>query len=92
MLRQPAERERRERETSERLARFRGNMCDEDFATLVSEVVRVRDRAEGRSPTYPWDRLSLTAPTEPVLAPIIQMRLYAQLKGAGSVPVLVVTA
>jgi hypothetical protein len=82
MLRQLAELERRERETSERLARFRGNMCDEDFATLVSEVVRVRDRAEGRSLTYPWDRLSLNPPTEPVLDPIIQEWLEAQLQGA----------
>jgi hypothetical protein len=82
MLRQVGELDRRERETSERLTRFRGNMCDEDFAALVSEVVRVRDRAEGRSPTYPWDRLSLDPLTEPMFGPIIQKWLGGKSKGA----------
>ena len=38
----------RECATAARLARFRGNMSDSDFAHLVSEVLRVSDIAEGR--------------------------------------------
>ena len=44
---------------AERLSRFRGEMCDEDFAQLVRDVVRVRDKGEGRAPMYSWDMPSL---------------------------------
>jgi hypothetical protein len=50
---------------AERLSPFRGEMCDEDFAQLVRDVVRVRDNAEGRGPMYPWDRQSVTFPMPP---------------------------
>ena len=38
----------RERATVTRLGRFRGGMCDLDFAQLVSDVLRVGDKSEGR--------------------------------------------
>jgi hypothetical protein len=50
---------------AERLSPYRGEMCDEDFAQLVMDVVRVRESAEGRGPTYPWDRLSVSFPPLP---------------------------
>jgi hypothetical protein len=56
---------RRVRAATERLSRFRGEMCDEDFAQLVTDVVRVRDKGEGRGPIYPWDRLSVPFPLPP---------------------------
>lgn len=65
MPRQIEELARRVGAAAERLARFRGEMCDEDFAQLVKEVVRVRDKAEGRGPIYPWDRLSVLFPALP---------------------------
>ena len=37
----------RERATADRLRRFRGEMCDVDFAQLVSDVLRLRDKADG---------------------------------------------
>ncbi|MEA2764819.1 MAG: hypothetical protein QOK07_1223 [Gemmatimonadaceae bacterium] len=48
-----------------RLSPFRGEMCDDDFAQLVKDVVRIRDNAEGRAPMYPWDRLSVSFPPLP---------------------------
>jgi hypothetical protein len=39
--------ESRERATADRLGRFRGDMCDVDFAQLVSDVLRLRDKADG---------------------------------------------
>jgi hypothetical protein len=80
MLRHLEELGLRERAASERLARFRGDMCDVDFATLVKEVVRLRDKVEGRVPMYPWDRPSVNLPTQPALVPIIQKWLDAQSK------------
>jgi hypothetical protein len=53
------------RAANERLSPFRGNMCDEDFTELVKDVVRVRDRCEGRAPTYPWDLPNLPFPPLP---------------------------
>jgi hypothetical protein len=63
MPRQIEELARRVSAAAERLSHFRGDMCDEDFAELVRDVVRVRDNAEGRGPKYPWDRLSVNFPT-----------------------------
>lgn len=40
--------ELRKRATAVRLLPFRGGMCDLDFAQLVNDVVRVRDKSEGR--------------------------------------------
>jgi len=35
------------RATADQLERFRGEMCDGDFAQLVSDVLRLRDKADG---------------------------------------------
>jgi hypothetical protein len=51
MLRPAEELDRRQRATTERLSRFRGEMCDADFAQLVKDVVRVRDKSDGRTPS-----------------------------------------
>ncbi|HEV7595324.1 MAG TPA: hypothetical protein VGO33_10020 [Gemmatimonadaceae bacterium] len=56
---------RRLRAATERLSPFRGEMCDEDFAQLVRDVVRVRDKSEGRGPMYSWDMPSLPFPALP---------------------------
>jgi len=43
----------RERATADRLTRFRGEMCDLDFAHLVSEVLRLQDKREERPTKVP---------------------------------------
>jgi hypothetical protein len=67
MARLGEERDRREHAAAERLSRFRGDMCDQDFAALVREVVRVHDKVEGRAPMYPWDGLTVNPSMEPEL-------------------------
>lgn len=45
----------RELATAQRLGRFRGTMCDVDFAQLVKDVLRLRDKSDGRSAVTPFD-------------------------------------
>lgn len=45
----------RELATAKRLARFRGTMCDVDFAQLVKDVLRIRDKSDGRFAVKPFD-------------------------------------
>lgn len=54
----------REIATADRLGRFRGKMCDLDFAQLVSDVLRLRDKAEGRE-RGGWDPFRETAKVKP---------------------------
>jgi len=57
VLKRAEDRELRERATASRLGRFRGAMCDADFALLVADVVSLRDKAEGLKPIFSWDHL-----------------------------------
>ncbi len=55
VVRQTEELQERELETAKRLGRFRGTMCDVDFAQLVKDVLRIRDKSDGRSAVTPFD-------------------------------------
>lgn len=45
----------REMATATRLGRFRGTMGDADFAMLVKDAVRFRDKSDGRSAVTAFD-------------------------------------
>lgn len=62
VLKHAEDRERSERATATRLSRFRGAMCDADFALLVRDVVSVHDETESRRPIFSWDHLLAQSP------------------------------